>query len=101
HRDVPTMYTTSGASVLSAHGDGRGQNITKLPRLNAMLALVRDGFDEGRPGGQVRVDGKGYPLLDYGLTDYLRRAFKHAYLRMAEAQFAAGAKRVMPSHLDG
>src|SRR5699024_11808500 len=76
-------------------------SVGALPHSNAMLALVRDGFDEGSLGGQVRVDSNGFPLLDYDLTDYWRRGFKHAYLRMAEIQFAAGAKRVMPSHLDG
>lgn len=99
--EVPPIYPALGSAVLSAHGDALVKNIGKLPHLNAMLALVRDGFDEGSPGGQVRIDDKGYPLLDYDLTDYLRRGFKHAYQRMAEIQFAAGAKRVMPSHLDG
>lgn len=99
--EVPPIYPALGAAVLGTHGDALVENIRKLPHLNAMLALVRDGFDEDSPGGQVRIDSKGYPLLDYDLSDSLRRAFKHAYQRMAEAQFAAGAVRVMPSHLDG
>lgn len=99
--EVPPVYPALGAMVLSAHGQTLTEDIAKLPHINAMLALIRDGFDEESPGGQVRIDDKGYPMLDYDLTDYLRRGFKHAYLRMAEIQFAAGAQRVMPSHLDG
>lgn len=99
--EVPPIYPALSAAVLSAHGQQLADSVGALPHSNAMLALVRDGFDEGSQGGQVRVDSNGFPLLDYDLTDYLRRGFKHAYLRMAEIQFAAGAKRVMPSHLDG
>lgn len=99
--EVPPIYPALSSAVLSLHGSAFADNMTRLPHFNAMLALVRDGFSEGSPGGQIRLDSQGYPLLDYDLTDYLRRGFKHAYLRMAEIQFAAGAKRVMPSHLDG
>jgi choline dehydrogenase-like flavoprotein len=35
-------------------------------------------------------------VLDYPLTDYLRDGLRRAFLSMAEAQFAAGAKRVIP-----
>lgn len=99
--EVPPIYPALSSAVLSTHGKALADTIERLPHTNAMLALVRDGFDEASPGGEIRLDDNGYPLLDYDLTDFLRRGFQHSYLRMAEIQFAAGAKRVMPSHLDG
>lgn len=99
--EVPPIYPALSAAVLSSHGQTLAESAAKMPHINATLALFRDGFDAESPGGQVRIDANGYPLLDYDLSDYLRRGFKHSYLRMAEIQFAAGAKRVMPSHLDG
>jgi choline dehydrogenase len=40
-------------------------------------------------------------VLDYDVSDYVWDGVRRAYLSMAEAQFAAGAKRVRPAHLDG
>jgi len=65
-----------------------------------MLALLRDGFDEQSPGGEVHLDDSGAPQLHYGFSDYLWDGFRRAYLSMAELQFAAGAKQVMPLHID-
>lgn len=65
-----------------------------------LTALQRDGFNEQSHGGQVVLRDDGSPVLDYPLTDYIWDGFWDAYLRMAEIQFAAGAVRVMPFHLD-
>ena len=51
-------------------------------------------------GGQVQLDSHGEPVLDYPLTDYLWQGVQKAYLAMAELQFAAGARAVMPVHQD-
>jgi choline dehydrogenase len=66
-----------------------------------MLALMRDGFVEDSQGGQVKIDDKGMPILDYDISDFIWDGAKRAYLSMAEAQFASGAKKVRPAHLDG
>jgi choline dehydrogenase-like flavoprotein len=65
-----------------------------------LIALVRDGFHEQSPGGTVELRSDGSPVLDYPVTAYLWEALYDAYLRMAEIQFAAGAKEVMPVHTD-
>ena len=39
-------------------------------------------------------------MLDYQLTDYTWDGIRRAYHRMAEIQFAAGAKAVLPLHAD-
>ncbi len=71
-----------------------------LPHTNAMLALMRDGFVEQSQGGEVSIDDKGNPVLDYDITDFVWDGAKRAYLSMAEAQFAAGATKVRAAHLD-
>ena len=48
----------------------------------------------------VELDSNGEPQLDYPLTDYLFAGAREALLAMAELQFAAGAKAVMPIHAD-
>lgn len=99
--EVPPMYVGLSSAIFGKHGKALVEDQAMLPYTNAMLALLRDGFHDDSPGGEVRIDEQGYPLLDYDVSDYLWRGVKQAYLRMAEVQFAAGAKRVSPGHLDG
>lgn len=99
--EVPPMYVGLSSAIFGTHGKALVEDQAMLPYTNAMLALLRDGFHADSPGGSVRIDDQGYPLLDYDISDYLWRGVKKAYLRMAEAQFAAGANQVSPAHLDG
>ena len=99
--EVPPMYVGLSSAIFGTHGKALVEDQVMLPYTNAMLALLRDGFHADSPGGSVRIDDRGYPLLDYDVSDYLWRGVKKSYLSMAEAQFAAGAKRVSPGHLDG
>jgi choline dehydrogenase-like flavoprotein len=62
------------------------------------IALLRDGFNEGAPGGSVRLNDDGSPVLDYPLTDFIWDGVKRALLSMAEIQFAAGAETVYLVH---
>ena len=97
--EVPPIYPALIAALFGRSGQELADNIAQMPRLNAALALLRDGFHEDSPGGQVRIDEAGNPVLDYELTDYLFRGFRNALLRMTEAQFAGGAVQAMPAHL--
>lgn len=99
--EVPPIYAALIAALYGRSGPELVEGIARMPHFNAMLALVRDGFHAGSAGGTVGIDSEGNPVLDYPLTDYLFRGFRNALLRMAEAQFAAGAQKVMPAHLDG
>jgi choline dehydrogenase-like flavoprotein len=58
--------------------------------------LLRDGFHPESQGGRVLLRDDGSPLLDYPLNDFLFDGVRRAYLAMAEIQFAAGAKQVLP-----
>lgn len=99
--EVPPINPGLTAALLGRTGAALADGLAQMKNLNVMLALVRDGFHEGSTGGTVTVDDSGAPVLDYPLTPYLFAGFRQALLRMAEAQFAAGATRVMPAHMDG
>jgi choline dehydrogenase len=98
--EVAPMHPAFVSLVLGRYGESLKAAMSQLPYTQSMLALLRDGFDEGAPGGTIDVDSSGAPLLHYDLTSHLFDAFKRAYLSMAELQFAAGAKAVMPVHMD-
>jgi len=98
--EVPPMFPGISAGVFNAIGNDLRQEMAALPHTNAMLALLRDGFVPESPGGRVRITDDGSPVLDYDVSDYLWDGVRRAYLSMAEAQFAAGARRVRPAHLD-
>lgn len=97
---APT-YAGLSSSIFGKHGAALAAEMKNLPHIQANLALMRDGFHAQSPGGSVRVGAGEQPVLDYDMSDYLWRGARNAYLRMAEAQFAAGASKVMPAHLDG
>lgn len=98
--EVPPMHPGLAAGVLGLHGQRLTQAMSQLPQTHAVLALLRDGFHEESPGGQVILRDNGAPALDYPVTDYLWRGLRDAYLKMAEVQFAAGAKAIRLIHLD-
>ena len=72
----------------------------KLPNLQVAIALIRDGFHAESTGGRVVLRGDGSAELDYPVSAYLFDAARRAYLAMAELQFAAGARQVLPVHED-
>jgi choline dehydrogenase len=98
--EVPPIFPGLTAGVFNTFGDALRKDMAALPHASAMLALLRDGFVAQSEGGSVRLGADGSPVLDYDLTDYVWDGVRRAYLSMAEAQFAAGAKQVRPAHLD-
>jgi choline dehydrogenase-like flavoprotein len=71
-----------------------------LPHANIFIALTRDGFHEQSVGGTIALRDDGSPEIDYAITDYHWKALRVSMLTMAEGQFAAGAKQVLPNHND-
>ncbi|MDM4772475.1 GMC family oxidoreductase [Solimonas sp. SE-A11] len=98
--EVPPMMPALISTMFGRFGAELKEEVGHLPHLNAALALLRDGFVDDSPGGRVRVDDAGEALLDYDISEYLWKGMREAYRRMAELQFAAGAKRVRQVHLD-
>ena len=98
--EVPPLHPAMSAGVVPGHGDAQKRDLEKLPRMNSVLALLRDGFHPDSPGGTVSLRDDGNPVLDYPVTDYLWQGLRDAFYKMTEIQFAAGAKQVRLMHLD-
>ncbi len=98
--EAPPLHPILAGITLPGFGEDHARWMRELPKLQVVIALLRDGFHPASPGGRVRLRGDGTPELDYPLTDYLWDGMRRAYLAMAEIQFAAGAKTVMPLHED-
>jgi choline dehydrogenase-like flavoprotein len=96
--EVPPLHPLLTATTLQGYGSAHAQLMRQLPYTQAIIALLRDGFHEQSPGGTVRLRGDGSPLLDYPLNEFVWDGMRRALLSMAEIQFAAGAKTVLPIH---
>lgn len=96
--EVPPIHPVLMASTLTGMAQLHADLMKEFNQMQVMIALLRDGFDPQAQGGQVQLDGDGEPVLDYPLTPYLWQGVRRAYLAMAELQFAAGARSVMPVH---
>ena len=99
--EVAPMQPGFMAAVIMGHADLHRWQMEQLPYLNAMLALLRDGFHEESQGGSIELRDDGSPAVDYPLNDYIMDGIVRALKVMAEIQFAAGAKRVRPVHTRG
>ena len=96
--EAPPMHPVIFASSVVGFGKEQAALFRKFPDTHVLLALMRDGFHPQAPGGQVKLRGDGSPVLDYPLTDFVMEGARKAMLAMAEIQFAAGAKQVLPVH---
>ena len=88
------------AGTLPAIGERHARWMSELPHTNCLAAWLRDGFDDGSQGGYVHLDAFNHAHLSYPFTDYVWAGVRRAWLAMAEIQFAAGARSVMPVHAD-
>ncbi|WP_174874222.1 GMC family oxidoreductase [Vogesella oryzae] len=98
--EVPPIHPLIMAATLPGNGAVHQRLMRQMPHLNVTLALLRDGFHPESVGGQVRLRDDGSPLLDYPLGAVEWEAARRALLSMAELQFAAGARAVLPVHED-
>lgn len=98
--EVPPLQPALAAILLGDFGGENAQRMQALPHTNMMLALLRDGFHPDSAEGRVLLRDDGTPTLDYQMTPYTWDGVRRAFLSMAEIQFAAGAKRVLPAHVD-
>lgn len=96
--EAPPLHPVIFASTVSGHGQEQSDLLRQFPSTHVLLALLRDGFHEESPGGIVRLRGDGTPELDYPLTGFVMEGARRALLSMAEIQFAAGARQVLPVH---
>jgi len=99
--EVPPLHPVLAGITLPNHGRAHAGWMREFPRLQVLLALLRDGFHAESRGGTVMLRDDGTPVLDYPFTPYVWDGARRAFSTMAEIQFAAGARQVMPIHGDG
>ncbi|WP_017903454.1 GMC family oxidoreductase [Pseudomonas asplenii] len=98
--EVPPLQPALASTLLGGFGPQSALRMEQLPHTHMMLALMRDGFHPDSPGGEVELRGDGTPVLDYQVSPYAWDGLRRAFHSMAEIQFAAGAKSVLPLHAD-
>ena len=96
--EAPPLHPLIFATTVPGMGKSQHDLLKAFPHNHTLLALMRDGFHAGAPGGEVKLRGDGSPVLDYALTDYIMEGGRRALLSMMEIQFAAGAQQVLPMH---
>jgi choline dehydrogenase-like flavoprotein len=96
--EAPPLHPVIFASSVVGFGQQQAELLRNFPNTHVLLALMRDGFHPDAPGGQVKLRSDGSPALDYPLTAFVMDGARRAMLAMAEIQFAAGARRVLPVH---
>lgn len=99
--EAAPVHPVLAAITLPGHGAAHASLMREFANLHVQIALLRDGFHAESPGGTVRLRDDGTPVLDYPLTPYLWDGVRRAFRAMAELQFAAGARQVMPIHGGG
>lgn len=96
--EAPPLHPVIFASTVSSFGVQQAELLKRFPNTHVLLALLRDGFHPQSVGGRVTLRGDGSPVLDYPLNDFVMDGARRAMLSMAELQFAAGAREVLPIH---
>ena len=99
--EAPPIHPILASITLPGYGEAHAEWMRELPHMQVVIALLRDGFHPDSAGGRVRLQSDQTPVLDYPLKDYLWDGARRALLSMAEIQFAAGARRVLPVHASG
>ncbi len=96
--EAPPLHPVIFASTVAGFGRPQAELLRQFPNTHVLLALLRDGFHPASPGGEVSLRSDGSAVLDYPLTGFVMDGARRALLAMAEIQFAAGARQVLPLH---
>ena len=96
--EAPPIHPVIFASSIPGFGEAQAALLKQFAHHHILLALLRDGFAAESSGGRVSLRSDGSPLLDYPLNPFVMEGARRALLSMAEIQFAAGARHVMPVH---
>lgn len=96
--EAPPLHPLLFSSTMQGFGEQHAAIMKQFAYSQALIALLRDGFNAESQGGTVQLRDDGSPVLDYPISDFVWDGVRRSLLTMAEIQFAAGAKRVMPGH---
>ncbi|MBV8372897.1 MAG: GMC family oxidoreductase [Candidatus Eremiobacteraeota bacterium] len=96
--EVPPLHPLLTAATMPGYGEAAARLMADFAHLQVILALLRDGFHDESQGGTVELKRDRSPALAYPISDFLWKGMRRAFLTMAEIQFAAGARTVLPIH---
>jgi len=91
-------YPALAATATPGFGRAHEERMAQPSHQALHIGIAIDGFHDDVPGGRVTLRPSGAPLIDYPIVPKLWSAFRFAQKRLAEAQFASGAKKVMTLH---
>jgi choline dehydrogenase-like flavoprotein len=91
-------YPVLTATALSGFGATHRRMMETASHRTTHIALAIDGFHDDAPGGTVKLRASGAPLVEYPIPPRLWEAFRTAHKRLAEINFAAGAREVATLH---
>lgn len=96
--EAAPLYPTFAAVTTPGYGAEHAAALKGLVNATSHVAILIDGFHDDEAGGTVKLRPSGAPVLDYPLTDRHWEAIRFAHKRLAELNFAAGAKRFLTIH---
>ncbi len=96
--EVPPVHPLLMSVTMPGFGAAGARMMADLPHAQVILALMRDGFHDQSQGGRIELRHDHAPVLRYPITPYVWDGMRRAYSTMAQIQFAAGAKTVLPVH---
>jgi hypothetical protein len=96
--ETPPLHPILYSTTLQGFGEAHARLMREFTRVNALLALLRDGFHPESRGGQVRLGGRRSAGARLSAHEVIWEGARRALLAMAEIQFAAGARWVTPVH---
>jgi choline dehydrogenase-like flavoprotein len=96
--EVPPLHPVLFATTTPGFSGAHAALMHQMPYAQVIIALMRDGFHSQSTGGTVGLRSDGTPLLDYPISPYVWEGARRALKSMAQIQFAAGARSVLPVH---
>lgn len=97
--ETPPVHPVLTATTIKSYGKTHYDLMQNFDHLQVQIALMRDGFHEDDQGGTVSLDQYQQPVLDYPVTSRLVESGFVALDAMAQMQYAAGARQVLPVHM--
>jgi choline dehydrogenase-like flavoprotein len=91
-------YPALMAATTPGFGRAHEAAFVRAPHAALHIAIAIDGFHDDVPGGRVTLRPSGAPLVEYPIVPKLWNAFRFGQKRLAEMQFASGAKTVTTLH---
>lgn len=98
--ETPPIHPMLAATASPAFGEEQLALMARLSHMQALIALLIDGFLPEEEGGRVSLGRDGRMVFEYPVGPPLEEAFRAASVEMARIQLAAGAREVRSLHLE-